>query len=119
MQTCRTIGCRGDCDTLMLLVSEVATNALIHGAGQVRVRVHNQAPRVRVEISDDSDTMPALRDFDRNAKGGRGIALIDALAHPWAPTPSPAGRPSGSNVTDARRGPAPAAVPRARPALIA
>lgn len=33
--TCRSRGFDGDYDTLELLVSEVATNALIHGDGQV------------------------------------------------------------------------------------
>ena len=92
VETCRTVGYRGDCDTLVLLVSEVATNALIHGEGQVRVRVLDHGPRLRVEISDDSAAMPTLRDLDRNAEGGRGLALIDALAAAWGADPEPHGK---------------------------
>jgi anti-sigma regulatory factor (Ser/Thr protein kinase) len=92
VESCRTGGYRGDCDTLVLLVSEVATNALIHGAGQVRVRVLDHGPRLRVEISDEADAMPALRDFDRDAEGGRGVALVDALAHAWGADPKPGGK---------------------------
>ncbi len=83
VETCRARGYSGDCDTLALLVSEVATNALIHGAGQVRVRVLDHGSRLRVEVSDNSDAMPALRAFDRDAEGGRGLALLEALAAAW------------------------------------
>lgn len=89
MQACRAGGYRGDCDTLVLLVSEVVTNALIHGAGQVCVRVLNYGPRMRVEVSDDGDAMPALRGFDIGTEGGRGLALVDALAAAWGVDPVP------------------------------
>jgi len=92
LQICRAGAYRGDCDILVLLVSEVATNALIHGAGQVRVRVLNRGSRLRVEISDHSDAMPALRDFDRDAEGGRGLALVHALAATWGADPEPGGK---------------------------
>jgi anti-sigma regulatory factor (Ser/Thr protein kinase) len=94
VETCRAGGYRGDCDTLELLVSEVATNALIHGAGQVRVRVLDRGPRLRVEVSDDSEAMPALRDVDPHAEGGRGLALVQALAAAWGAD----GRAGGKTV---------------------
>jgi len=92
VEICRAGGYRGDYDTLMLLVSEVATNALIHGAGQVRVRVRNHGLRLRVEVCDDSHAMPGQRAFDRDAEGGRGLALVDALAHAWGADPTPGGK---------------------------
>jgi len=92
VETCRAGGYLGDCDVLALLVSEVATNALIHGAGQVRVRVLDHGPRLRVEVSDDSEALPALRTFDHHAEGGRGLALVDALAAAWGADPRPGGK---------------------------
>jgi len=73
----------GDCDTLALLVSEVATNALVHGTGEVRVRVLTAGPRVRVEVDDDSTAVPVPRAPSLDAEGGRGLALVDALSADW------------------------------------
>lgn len=90
--TCRSRGYDGDCDTLELLVSEVATNALIHGDGQVHVRVIDKGPRIRVEVSDDSPTMPVQRAAHADAEGGRGLALVDALSAAWGAQPQPGGK---------------------------
>lgn len=90
--TCRARGYQGDCDILALLISEVATNALIHGTGQVRVRVIDRGPRLRVEVSDDSDRLPTARAFDGSAEGGRGLALVDALAAAWGSDLCPGGK---------------------------
>lgn len=92
VETCRARGYQGDCDTLALLVSEVATNALIHGAGQVRVRVVDRGPRLRVQVSDDSARLPTARAFDGDAEGGRGLALVDALAVAWGAEPRSGGK---------------------------
>ncbi|MBW3608985.1 MAG: hypothetical protein KY463_11630 [Actinobacteria bacterium] len=37
VDACHAHGWAGDCDTVALLVSEVATNALVHGTGDVRL----------------------------------------------------------------------------------
>jgi len=92
VQTCRAGGYHGGYDTLMLRVSGVVTKALIHGAGQISVRVLDDGSRLRVEVSDDSDAVPGLRAFDRDAEGGRGLALVDAPAHAWGADPKPGGK---------------------------
>lgn len=70
-------------DTVELLVSEVATNALVHGAGDVRVRVVVLPDRVRVEVDDDSPLALAPRSAGPTAEGGRGLALVTALSAQW------------------------------------
>ena len=72
-----------DCDTVALLVSEVATNALVHGAGEVRVRVVPRPRGVRVEVLDGSPQLPAKRAATVYDEGGRGIALVEAVATAW------------------------------------
>ena len=72
-----------DCDTVALLVSEVATNALVHGAGDVRVRVVPQPRVVRIEVLDGSSTLPRRRAATLYDEGGRGIALVEAMATAW------------------------------------
>ena len=83
VDACRTNGSTVDCDVVALLVSELATNALIHGAGDVRVRVVPTAPGVRIEVLDGSTKQPTLRHAGEADEGGRGITLVDALSRAW------------------------------------
>ena len=80
---CEEHGFDGSSDTLALLVSEVATNALLHGSGDVRLRVIANAARVRIEIGDDSDDLPLQRHDGLEAEGGRGIELLESLSDSW------------------------------------
>ena len=78
------VGCPDEVrDTVALLVSEVATNALVHGNGDVEVSVRVCQGRLRVEVSDGSSTAPQPRSADPEAEGGRGLALVDALSSSW------------------------------------
>jgi anti-sigma regulatory factor (Ser/Thr protein kinase) len=85
----RDQGFTGDVDVLALLVSEVATNALLHGRGEVRLSVMRRAGCLRVEVADGSDHMPVRRQATPMAEGGRGIALLDALSEAWGAQASP------------------------------
>ena len=81
--TSRDQGFTGDYDALALLVSEVATNALLHGRGEVQLSVAQRARRLRVEVTDASDQRPVRRDASYLAEGGRGLALLDQLSASW------------------------------------
>ncbi|MBC3844306.1 ATP-binding protein [Streptacidiphilus sp. 4-A2] len=76
-------------DTAMLLVSELATNALRHGqladepADRLRLRLHRFFGRVRVEVLDWSPSYPELRVPDDGAEDGRGLALVQLLSCEW------------------------------------
>lgn len=89
---CRLSAPDADCDTVSLLVSEVATNALVHGVGQVRIRVVPQTEGVRIEVVDGSATLPRPRDAALLDEGGRGLALVAALASSWGSEPTGAGK---------------------------
>lgn len=82
-QAARTSAPAVDADTVALLVSEVATNALVHGDGKVRVRVRPTARGLRVEVHDDNPALPARRQATPMDEGGRGIALVEALSSGW------------------------------------
>lgn len=81
-----------DGDTVALLVSEVATNALVHGDGEVRVRVLATSTGVRVEVVDGSATMPEKRQAGAADEGGRGVALVEALSTAWGSQPRTHGK---------------------------
>ncbi len=49
---CTESGFGGECDTMALLVSEVATNVLVHRAGDVRAAVSEGDGALSVEVTD-------------------------------------------------------------------
>ena len=87
-------------DAVELLVSEVATNALVHGAGDVRVRVLPRDGVVRVEVDDDSPVLPVARSAGPTAEGGRGLALVTALSSSWGVVPRDEGKTVWFEVAD-------------------
>ena len=89
---CRDGGLQELADTAALLVSEVATNALVHGSGDVQVRATASAGRLRVEVTDGDPGLPKPRQAGALDEGGRGLALLDALATAWGTAPGPDGK---------------------------
>ena len=84
VQAAVELGWGGVADTVALLVSEVATNAVLHADGRpIRVRVVDRGVRVRVEVDDDSPVLPVRRGAQAGSEDGRGLALVAALAHVW------------------------------------
>ena len=69
--------------TVMLLVSELVTNAVLHVGAEVDVDVHAETPgKVRVDVCDPSPYPPRVRDPQMSSTG-RGMNLLDALADRW------------------------------------
>lgn len=89
---CRSAGLEALEDVAALLVSEVATNALVHGSGDVRVQAVATSVLLRVEVSDDDPGLPAPRQARDLDEGGRGLALLDALAQRWGTDARPDGK---------------------------
>lgn len=80
--------CRGqpDHETLGLLVSEVVTNAVIHGGrgDELDVEVTLSDEAVRVVVSDAGDGfVPRPRALDSDEVGGWGLYLVEQLATAW------------------------------------
>jgi DNA-binding NarL/FixJ family response regulator len=70
-------------DTAQLLVSEVVTNAIMHGRTEAEVSVRLLGDRVRVEVVDHATSMIRRRPDDPTATSGRGTGLVDALSNSW------------------------------------
>jgi len=71
-------------DDLALLVTELVTNAVVHGAAPISVEFCLQETgSVRVEVSDGSSILPTMRVLDGDSPSGRGLCLVDALAADW------------------------------------
>ena len=89
---CREGGLAELADTAALLVSEVATNALVHGRGDVRVRASVTGRTLRVEVHDENPGLPSPRAAGDLDEGGRGLALLEALAGAWGTVADPEGK---------------------------
>lgn len=76
---------------LKLCASEVIANALLHTRARCSVTVRRRADRVRVEVADRCPELPRP-ERDDESPGGRGLLLVDALAHAWGWHPTGAGK---------------------------
>jgi anti-sigma regulatory factor (Ser/Thr protein kinase) len=75
-------------DEAELLVSELVTNAVVHGAPPVTVNVECDGTDLRVAVTDGSDRSPVPRQADPDAESGRGIYLVDVISDRWGIAPS-------------------------------
>lgn len=74
------------------MISEVVTNAVIHGRSAVLVDVAVQDRRLRVEVSDDGDGLPRLPAVDDALPSGRGLRIVGLLASDWGVRPKSPGK---------------------------
>lgn len=79
-------------DEVTLLVSELASNAVRHARTPFTVSVACDGERVRVEVEDQDPTLPVRRRPDADAVTGRGLLIVDALAHHWGVEVTDAGK---------------------------
>lgn len=120
--------------SLLLIVSELVTNAVRHAAllsPQITVEVRVGGGWVRLAVEDDHPYRPKALQADPGRTGGRGLLLVQALAEEaggtydvdhipsggkavWAALPLPAAPPPGAEPA-AGSVPAPAPAPPAGP----
>ncbi|MEW2567840.1 ATP-binding protein [Streptomyces sp. NPDC047070] len=66
-----------------LLVTELVTNALRHGRGDVGVRLSFVNGHLRIEVRDGSPEVPEPQAASSLDEGGRGLFLVEAIADDW------------------------------------
>ncbi|MFJ3637445.1 ATP-binding protein [Streptomyces sp. NPDC090112] len=95
----RTLALRGDCcpaavaEDIVLIVSELVTNAVLHAPGPYALTLSLEAGRARVEVGDGSAGLSGHRPAeDRPAPGGRGLKIVRALGADLFTRPSGRGK---------------------------
>jgi anti-sigma regulatory factor (Ser/Thr protein kinase) len=66
-------------DDVLLVVSEMVTNAVRYAAPPVRLEIQAGDRDVVVAVCDGSTDLPAPRQADMQSEGGRGMLLVDLL----------------------------------------
>ncbi|WP_394436471.1 ATP-binding SpoIIE family protein phosphatase [Streptomyces sp. SGAir0957] len=83
-------------DTAVLLASELLGNVLVHTEHAAVLSADISGTpgrrRLRVEVTDRSDDVPHRRAPGELSSSGRGLVLLDLLAHQWNVRPEPEGK---------------------------
>lgn len=76
----------------VVVVSELASNAVLHGRSAFRVRITRGRHTLRVGIEDAARALPLSSAPGATATGGRGLALVEALSLRSGHDPLPEGK---------------------------
>ena len=66
-----------------VIISELATNAVIHAGSPFRTTVERSTDIVRIAVEDVGPGQPRSRRVLQHALGGRGLAIVEELSHQW------------------------------------
>lgn len=70
-------------DVAVLVVSELATNAILHARTDFDVRLSFSATHVRIEVHDGSNAGGFVRHFTAQSTSGRGLRMVESVAESW------------------------------------
>src|ERR1044072_3404529 len=74
-------GSRCSHDDFVLVVSELVTNALLHGHGTPTVRLNDLGDRIRVEGCDESPLLPVSHRV--TPATGLGLRVVEQISSAW------------------------------------
>ena len=77
---------------VVLVVSELVTNSVRAGAGTIDIDLRADDHRVDVKVADDAPGWPTPRAATRDDLDGRGLAIVEELAHRWTTSPGNPGK---------------------------
>jgi anti-sigma regulatory factor (Ser/Thr protein kinase) len=79
-------------DDAQLVVSELVTNALMHGEGSLVLRASIEDSSVHVSVTDSGDSLPEVLPLDPSRIGGLGLIVVGRVATSWGVAPFPGGK---------------------------
>jgi anti-sigma regulatory factor (Ser/Thr protein kinase) len=68
---------------LVLIGSELVTNAVLHARTELTLTLELRDGRVRISVEDRSNAPPTLRHYQADALTGRGLGVVAALSDRW------------------------------------
>jgi serine phosphatase RsbU (regulator of sigma subunit) len=91
-------------DEVALIISELVTNAMLHGGGCTGYDVIPLDDRLRVEVHDASGVPPVFGLASEDALTGRGVRVVAFLANRWGVESTPPGKVVWAEVTRLPKG---------------
>ncbi len=79
-------------DEASLIVTELATNAVLHADSPYEVRLSRTNGVVRIEVVDGDAGTPEPQPFSAVAETGRGIVIVSAISSSWGIEAQPQGK---------------------------
>jgi anti-sigma regulatory factor (Ser/Thr protein kinase) len=79
-------------EVVVLLTSEVATNAVRHARTAFRVSLELRPPEILVKVRDGSRAVPQIQEPPLDAEGGRGLPMVRILSSRWGCTTTADGK---------------------------
>lgn len=74
----------GELAEAQLLVSELVSNAVVHGAGRIQLRADMDEDRVMIEVMDEGSGFEhTARRVSFDEVSGRGLTIVDGVASRW------------------------------------
>ncbi|QKV91842.1 SpoIIE family protein phosphatase [Streptomyces sp. NA02950] len=99
-RTLRSWDLEAELDVVLLVTSELVTNAIVHTSSEVHLNLTLTADRLRIAVSDRSPRTPTKpTSVDWEATGGRGLLLVEAVSHAWGSVPLSGGKQVWSDIT--------------------
>jgi anti-sigma regulatory factor (Ser/Thr protein kinase) len=77
---------------VVLVVSELVTNSVRAGARSIDVDLRADDARIDVKVVDDAPGWPTPRTAAQEDLNGRGLAIVEELAHRWTTSPGSPGK---------------------------
>lgn len=90
-QQCREWDCGDVVEDAQLVVSELVTNALIHGQSQCELRAGLTDAALRIQVIDSGEDMPDPQMAGEGDEHGRGLLLVSAVCAAWGVEALPGG----------------------------
>ncbi|WP_311137544.1 ATP-binding protein [Streptomyces sp. I6] len=84
---------RAVAEDVLMVVSELVTNACLHAGGPLELVLDCTPERLRIEVSDASPQAPRPRPHpDPAVPGGHGLVVLGRLARAWGSVPRDSGK---------------------------
>ncbi|WP_042366407.1 ATP-binding protein [Streptacidiphilus neutrinimicus] len=79
-------------DAVVLAVSELLTNAHVHARSDAELVLTWDGQCLHLSVHDHDPGLPRPRESGPEELGGRGLALVEAVADHWHTSPEPDGK---------------------------